>query len=349
MKTPQATLLNLANLFCWTMVLGLLCMVSCRSPQPRPYHTQHDSARYYYQKGWEQIMAQGFYGPAETSYRKALSFDPRFWVGKSVLARLSLDLNERLALKSELDSALSFLEGDERLLLEVYLALTHYTNLRDQASQQGPQALQRALSLAEQNFGQLIRKYPEEVYLKAEYLEIIHSRHGAQAALDTLLVIASSAQKSNPFIQGFTASLWAEVGAFEKAQELAQMLEAQCDTSWPKAYAVWADIYVQMDRLDLAEPYARKANLLDPRNLDASRLLAKILSHKAQSSWINRPLPAAGSNLAFHQELLSLCDAALHYNPHNAEALRVKQEADPVYQAISINFFSTLKRLCSTK
>ena len=76
---------------------------------------------------------------------------------------------------------------------------------------------------------------------------------------------------------GFRASLSAELGDFKKALEIAKELEAKtADKREPKPWAVFADIYFQMDSLKLAKEYAGRAVKLDPRNLDASRLQAKI-------------------------------------------------------------------------
>jgi hypothetical protein len=48
------------------------------------------------------------------------------------------------------------------------------------------------------------------------------------------------------------------------------------DPQAPKVSAVYADVYLAMDSLDLAQEYAVKAVELDSRNLDASRLLKKV-------------------------------------------------------------------------
>lgn len=241
------------------------------------YSVQHDSALFYYRRGWEQIMDEGHYGPAEASYRKTLSFDPDFLVGKSVLARLTLDLEERLQLYEELDANKERIQGDERKVLDVYLALTHFTNLREQTPERAGAVLQEVLKLAETNVREVVHRYPNEVYLKAEYLEILHSLHGPQAALDSLAALATPTQRETPFLLGFAASLRAELGEFNRALELAQRLETmQGNAPFPKAFAVWADVYVQMDSLSRAKSYADRAVTLDPRNLDASRLQARI-------------------------------------------------------------------------
>ena len=91
-------------------IFFLSFLAACTSPAPAPappdapaaentklpYSTSSDSAYYYFQLGWRQIMDEGRYGQAEVSYRKSLSFDPDFLIGKATLGRLTLDTTERL-------------------------------------------------------------------------------------------------------------------------------------------------------------------------------------------------------------------------------------------------------------
>lgn len=53
------------------------------------YSTKSDSAIFYCQKGWEEIMDFGQYAQAVITNRKALSFDSDFLLGKSILTRLT--------------------------------------------------------------------------------------------------------------------------------------------------------------------------------------------------------------------------------------------------------------------
>ena len=82
-------------------------------------------------------------------------------------------------------------------------------------------------------------------------------------------------QRRSPFIRGFEVSLLAESGEFAAAKQLADSLAIALPTNIPKPYAVYADLYYQMDSFRLAREYATKAVALDGRNLDASRLLSK--------------------------------------------------------------------------
>lgn len=230
-----------------------------------------------YRKGWVQIMDEGRYGAAEISYRKALQYDSNFLIGKSVLGRLTLDLNERLAFHKELQNNKNKIQGDERLILDVYTALVNYTNLRDQHSSDAKKVIDDALKLAEKNLKKVIHKYPEEIYLKAEYIEILHSLYGPQQALDSITVLTSVSQKNNFFLLGYSASMYAELKNFEAALSQANKLKKIInDTTVPKSYAVLADVYFKMDNLKLAKIHVEKAYQLDPKNIDASRLKEKI-------------------------------------------------------------------------
>ncbi len=263
------------------LFLSLLLLVnSCTEQDPSgglTYSTSTDVARRHYDIGWQQIMDQGHYGASEISYRKALSADPDFLIGKAVLARLTLDLDERLRLFHEIQKDKHLIKGDERLILDVYNGLTHFTNVRAKHPERAKATIDSVLVLSENNLRHIIHRYPGEIYLKCEYLEILHSNYGAQAALDSLYHICSPQQLDNHFLLGFAASLLAEVGQYNDAISKAQRLKLLIDDhTIPKSHAVFADIYYEMDSLTLAKGNADRAVGLDPRNLDASRLQKKI-------------------------------------------------------------------------
>ncbi|NAS29751.1 hypothetical protein GTQ40_02100 [Flavobacteriaceae bacterium R38] len=241
------------------------------------YTVANDSVTYHYNKGWQQIMDEGNYATAEVSYRKALKLDPDFLIGKSILARLTTNLEERISLYNELEQHKASIKGDERLVLDVYIALTRFTNIREQEPEKAEATLADVFVLAEKNLRKIVHKYPDEVYLKSEYIEILHAVHGAKKALDSVEVLASAKQKENPFILGYTAIMEADLGHYKTAVEKAQLLKNIInDSSIPKPDAVLADVYFKMDSLKKAKKHADRAFELDPRNLDASRLKSRI-------------------------------------------------------------------------
>ena len=241
------------------------------------YSANSDSTIFYYKKGWEQIMDFGDYTAAEESYRKALIYDADFLVGKSVLARLTLNLKERLELYELLENKKHTIKGDERLILDVYIALTKYTNLRDQKLPQAKEALQDAFKLSEKNFGKIVHKYPQEIYLKSEYIEVLHTLYGAETALDSLNILTLESQKSNPFILGYKAILTAETKNYKEALAYANTLaEILKDQNVARPDAILADIYFKMKDYKTTKIHADKATKIDPKNSDASRLKIKI-------------------------------------------------------------------------
>ena len=269
-----------AKTFLISSLISLLFLNAC-VPKERskalPFSTDSDSTLYYYNLGWHQIMDLGDYSAAEVSYRKALGFDDDFLVGKSVLARLTSDLEERLNLYKELQQKKSTIQGDERLVLDVYLALTKYTNLRDQKSEETKVALEEAFKIGEQNLRTVISNFPNETYLKAEYFEVLHTVHGAEVALAAIDSLTDEAQKTNPFILGFKATLQAELEQYDAALKNAHQLNYHFrNEKVAKPDAILADIYFKMKSLAKAKMHADRAFEIDPKNLDASRLKTKI-------------------------------------------------------------------------
>lgn len=252
-----------------------------------PYHTVSSEALFLYRLGWQQIMDEGFYAKAETSYQKALIHDPDFLVAKSVYARLILDNAEREKLYREVEAKKIRLNPDERLLIDVYQALVNYTNLRESRHPNARDSLQKALKLGEKNFGLLLKDYPDEVHIKAEYIEIIHSLYGDQAALDTLNSITQGKQRLNPFLRGYAAGLLANLGHFTRANQKADsLLKFFEGLKVPKPHVVKAEVLFEQKKWEEAAHYVETAYRLDHRNLDASRLRNRV--QDSLRAWKNK-------------------------------------------------------------
>lgn len=268
---------------CLLVILTVLAACKPKATEPTtadgylPYTTTADSTLHYFALGWQQIMDEGRYGPSEVTFRKALSFDPDFLIGKATLGRLTLDTIERKRIELELAGSHPELPEDERELLNLYTDFVRFTNLKAQSPAAAMDMLKKVLPGGQEILGRLVRKYPEEVYLKCEYVELINSNNGPQDALDSLAVLTQQRHADNHFLIGFQASLEAELGRHQKALGIARHLEEIItDKTEPKPWAVYADVYLSMDSLVLAKKYADKAVLLDYRNLDASRLQTRI-------------------------------------------------------------------------
>lgn len=263
-------------------LLGLLAF-SCTSDlppvevAPLSYSTGSDSTRYYYNLGWQQILDEGYYGPAEVSYRKALSFDTSFLLGQSVLARLTLDTAERSSLYESIKNGRSLLQGAEGQLLDVFTALTDYTIIRAENPEAAKAKRAGVLRLAEETLREIRRQNPNITYIESEYIEFLHANHGAALALDSLVIFRQESERDNPFLAGYKAQLLAELGRFDEALPIARDLETYYELlQVPKPAVVFAHLYLGMDSLNTAKYYIDQAVALDDRNLEATRLQTRI-------------------------------------------------------------------------
>jgi len=249
--------------------------------QRLPLSTQSDSAKYYYYEGWRQVMDAGNYTASEAAYRKMMKFDHRFLVGLSLVVRITHDFNERQHIESLLEERKSELNGDERLLLDNYIELVKLTNLRVTDPETAKQQVRITLKANEDNLKVIVHRYPDEIYYKAEYIEVIHHNYGARQALDSLYKLASLSQQNKPFLLGYAAQLEAETGDFETALNKARQLSKQTGyKNSPKPYVVYSDIYLRKGNLKKARQFVDQAILRDPGNIDAQRLKKSIMEGK---------------------------------------------------------------------
>ncbi len=250
----------------------------------RTTHSQHlqlstssDSALHYYYEGWRQVMDVGNYTASEVAYRKMMSFDKNFLVGLSLLGRITGNLQERLEIEQTLVNRRDELSGDERLLLDNYIELVKLTNLRETDPEAAKIQLEKAFESGEKNLNILVHRYPDEIYYKAEYIEVLHRNHGPQRALDSLYSLATTQQQHEPFLLGYAANMEAEAGNFKNALNKAGALSKQMKgKKSPKPHVVYSDIYYKMGKFGKAKKYVQSAIELDPGNIDAQRLEKKI-------------------------------------------------------------------------
>lgn len=244
------------------------------------YNTSSDSTLHYYHLGWHQILNQGFYGPAEISYRKALTFDSTFLVGQSVLARLTEDLQERQKFYDHISNHQDSVEGDEGDLLAVFLSLMEYTLIRakdpDKASLYRPEMLAAAQAL----LCGLRQKHPNIDYIESECVEFIHATHGAAAALDSMSLFRSQSVVGNAFLAGYKAVLLAELEQFPEALALANKLShTDKGEPIPRPDVILAHVYAGWGKWEQAKTHVDRAVNLDPRNLEATRLQQRIIEN----------------------------------------------------------------------
>jgi tetratricopeptide (TPR) repeat protein len=239
--------------------------------------TASDSALHYYYEGWRLVMEEGNYTASEKAFRKMMTYDQNFLVGMAQVGRITRNLQERLDIEVEIEKHKSQIPGDELLLLDNYLALVTLTNLRETAPEAARIQVKSIFQSSERNLRTIVHRYPDEIYYRAEYIEVLHYNYGAARALDSLYTLFNKKQQQNAFIVGYAALLEAELGKFEhaliKADELSQTFAR---TEAPKPFVVYADIYFKMRKLKEAQTQITKALALDSGNIDAQRLEKKI-------------------------------------------------------------------------
>ncbi len=282
-----------------TFFLSLMVLGSCtnrpseNSDTTHFYSTQSDSCLHYYLLGWHQILNQGYYGPAEVSYRKALSFDSTFLLGQSVLARLTEDLAERQAFYDHIAPLSKKMQGVEGDLLEVFLRLMQYTLIResnlDQAATMRPGLLARAQTL----LCAARQQYPDIDYIESECVEFIHATQGAEAALDSLDLFRKDRMMENPFLAGYEAVLLTELKRFDQALAIAEALPRTDDgQAIPRPDVIMAHVLYGWGKLEGARQHIADAVHMDPRNLEATRLQTRVLN----------ALTEGGNNSATYKE-----------------------------------------------
>lgn len=260
-----------------------ICSVinSCTSKKKQvvfDYGTKNDSALFYFHKGWEHIMDKGQWTLSESSFRKAYAHDPNFFIGLSLVGRISGNLEERIAIKEILDTQKEKLTEDQRLLLDVYLLNIDIMNTRSQSPDKTGAIVKKFRALSEENYRTFVHKYPHESYIKAEYIEVLHARYGAQQAIDSLQVLTSQEEiEEVAFFKSYLASLEAALGNYDTALSYAdEVVAMHNDTKLAGPHATYAAIYFKMDSLSLAKKHIDKAVTLNPMHIIAQGLKSDI-------------------------------------------------------------------------
>lgn len=265
------------SILAMSMVLLSSCGGSSDTSTTFDYGTDSDSARHYFNEGWREILDNGRWTESETAFRKAMTFDPKWPVGKSLVGRITRNLTERQKLLAELETAAYKATADEQLLLDIFIPSMVAMNNRAQGIQSQPEVNEKRRAQSEANFKVFVHKHPTESYIKAEYIETLHANHGAQVALDSLNLLASDSQKRLPFYISYAATLELELGHFEKAQQLTKKLNQTIeDTSYTSPFMLQAQIYMAQDSLQKASKLVDKVVTMDPNHLIALGMKRRI-------------------------------------------------------------------------
>ena len=264
-----------------TTLLILICFIfSCQKQNTSNrfnFGTENDSALYYYNKGWEYILDSGEWTLSEQAYRKAISFDSNFVLGKGIVGKITTNLEERKAILKELEVKKEHVSNDERLLLDDLMLVLELFNSRDQNIKLDSDFIKNFYESSEKSMHTFIHKYPHESYIKAEYIEVLHANHGAQTALDSIDLLTTPAQKTLPFFISYAAFLESELGNYDNAMDKAKLLKQAINNSKaPAIYYTYAQVYFDMDSLDMAKTNIEKAIQLDAKHQLAYRLKKRI-------------------------------------------------------------------------
>lgn len=230
-----------------------------------------------YRTGWEEILVKGRWTLAERLFREAVKIDPDFTLGKALVGRISQSPEERRALIDDIGASIDRVDEDGRLILDVFLMTIEAMNARDAGRPlpDGFQDKQAATALA--NFKAFTDKYPGETGILIEYLEWLHARDGAEAALSAINILQASGKSLSPFLTFFTAFLNAELGYKERASLAATVFERVLnDPLLPQPYYLYAHVYRHDGRFQEAKSMIDRAVGLDPNHLMAKRLQTEI-------------------------------------------------------------------------
>ena len=268
---------------CYLLVFCFLVIFNACNPSTSTkdsyynYGTKNDSARYYFLKGWEEILDNGRWTESESAYRKAVTLDPEWLLGKSLVGRISSDLTERQAILKDLLDGKGQASADERLLLDVNIASIEAAIGRAQGFKTTPAAAQYRRQLAETNFGKFARKHPEDAYFKAEYIEFLHANKGPQVALDSLRALATSSQRQLGFYRYYEASLELELGDYASADSIYLVLtEAMKDPTYTSPLMLKAQLLIAQDSMEQAQRVLNQVVRIDPKHLIAVGMKAQL-------------------------------------------------------------------------
>ena len=241
------------------------------------YGTKNDSARFYYLKGFHEILDNGRWTESEKSYRKALEFDADYALGKVLVGRITRNLEEREIILQELQEIKNKVNKDEKLLLDVYALGVESYNNRDKGIKSSPDFIEKRKLIAASNFRKFVHKYPEDDYVKAEYIEWLHFIHGPKAALDSLKSLATKRQMKLGFYISYSASLELELGNIYKAIALSENLkELMKDATYTSYMKLKAEIYMAQDSLSKAKQYIDRVVKIDRNHIIALGMQSQI-------------------------------------------------------------------------
>lgn len=254
-----------------------ICLLFPCHAQNFEYGTKNQEALLQYHKGWEYILDKGEWGKAEQAFRAAVTLDQNFHLGWSQVGRISGDPGERAEIFQSLKVKNAGLSEWEKRLLEVYLASLEIIDLKDRGIRITPEMVQSFYQTSEINFSDFLRAYPEEKYVHAEYIEVIHGIYGPKASLDTLEKQQKEGLKITPFLLSYKAQLHAELKDFDSALRASKALEKRLnDNNLPIIPFTYGYVAYEKGDYEEAEIWIERTLQLDSKHVLAQRLHQKI-------------------------------------------------------------------------
>jgi tetratricopeptide (TPR) repeat protein len=260
------------------LLVAPLCGASERENGHYAYGGASSEALEVYRRGWVEILEYGRWAEAERLYRQALALDPAFTIAKSVLARITADVEERQALYREVESELDRVDADGLLILEVYQRTLELFAFRERG-EPVPAGFRDAMARqAVSSYARFIAKYPAEWSVVIEFIEWVHALKGPEAALSEVARIGAGEQGFSYFPAYFEA----ELGRFDRARALAEEFAAGFgDPLVPQPHYLNAYISYELGQFEVANQHVARALELAPRHLIAQRLQKKIAEARA--------------------------------------------------------------------
>ena len=247
-------------------------------PAAAPYYdfgTRNETAQQHYRRGWIEILQYGRWAEAERQYRLAVAADPGFLIAKSVLGRITSSRSERAQLYSDVESRSDLVDEAGQLLLRTYQRTLELFELRESGHPIPEGFREDMAAIAERDYAQFLKHYPDEYSVNIEYIEWVHARRGPAAALEEVDRL-NARDVGRLSFSYFPAYFHAELGNFEVAHELAQDFARAMDETAPQPHYLRAFIAFKEGDLLRAQHDVERALGLDGRHLLAERLRAQI-------------------------------------------------------------------------
>jgi len=224
-----------------------------------------------YQQGFSYILDEGRWTASEAAFREAARLDPDWVMGKTLVARITQDLQERERLLAEIEAGYAGAPEDSRLILEVFLMNIRAANARDRGEQmpEGFAAQRRAVAV--ENFGLFCERHPGETYLQLERLEWVHNVEGAEATLALMETLPEGVLRA-PSFAGLEATLRAELGEMDAAWAAFARFEGMVDDRAPAVAYLRAQLLNAQGDVAGALAAAERAVKLDPKHVLAVRM-----------------------------------------------------------------------------